>query len=130
MVWAVGVRTKRFAYCAELGVRFFKPVLPNQEFVAVAELVAIRRGKLFETRAELRNSREEVHASATGKYLPIREAVAKEMATDFLADPGWVATSWRAINAADKSCRPTSRRHQWIAFWRVSKKHAARAAAT
>jgi len=88
MVWAVGVRTKRFAYCAELGVRFFKPVLPNQEFVAVAELVAIRRGKLFETRAELRNSREEVHASATGKYLPIQGDVLGAMLSDFAENPG------------------------------------------
>ena len=82
------MRTKRFAYCAELRVRFFKPVPPNQEFVAVAELVAIRRGKLFETKAELRNSREEVHASATGKYLPIQGDVLGAMLSDFAENPG------------------------------------------
>jgi len=83
MVWAIGVQTRRFAYCAELRVRFLLPVQPNAEFVAVGELVANRRGKLFDTRAELRNLRDEVHASATGKYLPIKGDVVGDMLSDF-----------------------------------------------
>jgi acyl-coenzyme A thioesterase PaaI-like protein len=83
MVWAIGVQTKRFAYCAELRVRFLLPVRPNAEFVAVGELVANRRGKLFETRAELRNLRDEVYASATGKYLPMKGDVVADMLSDF-----------------------------------------------
>jgi acyl-coenzyme A thioesterase PaaI-like protein len=86
MVWAIGVHTKRFAYCAELRVRFLLPVRPDAEFVAVGELVANRRGKLFETRAELRDLRDEVHASATGKYLPITGDVLGDMRSDFAED--------------------------------------------
>jgi len=36
MVWAVGVRTKRFAYCAELNVRFLQPARPHDEFMVIA----------------------------------------------------------------------------------------------
>src|SRR2546430_703207 len=73
MVWVIGVHTKRFSYCAELSVRFVKPVRPNEAVLVVAELVANRSNKLFEARAELRGARGEAHASATGKYLPIKE---------------------------------------------------------
>ena len=86
MVWAIGVRTKRFAYCAELAVRFFKPVRPGSDFTVVGEVAAVRRGKLFETKAELRDSSEEIHAAATGKYLPIRGDVLGAMLSDFAED--------------------------------------------
>jgi len=84
MVWAIGVRTKRFAYCAELRARFVRPVPPNEEFVVLAELIANRRDKLFEAKAELRNSRDEAHATATGKYLPMRGELISEMLADFV----------------------------------------------
>jgi acyl-coenzyme A thioesterase PaaI-like protein len=90
MVWACAVQTKRFSFCAELYVRFVKPVHPNEGFIAVAELVANRRDKIFEAKAELRNQSGEVFASATGKYWPIKQADATEMATDFVDDPSWV----------------------------------------
>jgi len=83
MVWAIGVRTKRFSYCAELGVRFLQTVRPNAEFVVVGELVSDRRGKLFEARAELRNSRDDLHATATGKYLPIKGDLQSALLDDF-----------------------------------------------
>ena len=83
MVWAIGVRTKRFSYCAELVVRFLQPVRPNAEFVAVGELVSERRGRLFEARAELRNSRDDLHATATGKYLPIKGDLEADLLGDF-----------------------------------------------
>jgi acyl-coenzyme A thioesterase PaaI-like protein len=90
MVWACAVQTRRFAYCAELKVRFINPVRPNQEALASGELVSNRRGKLFEARAELRNQAGLVLATATGKYLPVKHAEATEMATDFIGDPSWV----------------------------------------
>src|SRR6267142_925041 len=40
MVWACGVQTKRFAYLAELTVRFLQSVRPGQELIATGELAA------------------------------------------------------------------------------------------
>jgi uncharacterized protein (TIGR00369 family) len=90
MVWACAVQTKRFAFCAELNVRFLNPVRPGEALIASGELVSNRRGKLFEARAELRDQAGLALATATGKYLPIRDAEAAEMAADFVEDPGWV----------------------------------------
>src|SRR5437667_1987836 len=56
MVWACAVQTRRFAFCAELNVRFLSPVRPEEELVAVGELVSNRRDKLFEARGELKNA--------------------------------------------------------------------------
>ena len=36
MVWVIGVRTKRFSYCAELNVRFVQPARPNEELLVIA----------------------------------------------------------------------------------------------
>jgi hypothetical protein len=55
MVWACAVQTKRFAFCAELNMRFLSPVRPDEPVVAGGELVSNRRDRLFEARAELRN---------------------------------------------------------------------------
>jgi acyl-coenzyme A thioesterase PaaI-like protein len=83
MVWVVGVRTKRFAYCAELNVRFLQPARPHEELLVVAGLVENRRNKLFQAKAELQNTRGAVHAAATGKYLPIQEDKLAELLSDF-----------------------------------------------
>jgi uncharacterized protein (TIGR00369 family) len=90
MVWACAVRTKQFAYCAELTVRYASPARPNQTLVGAAELVSNRRGRLFEARAELRDEAGVRLASATGKYIPVKDADVSEMATDFVGDPSWV----------------------------------------
>jgi uncharacterized protein (TIGR00369 family) len=90
MVWACAVQTRRFAFCAELNVRFLNPVRPNEELTAIGELASNRRDKLFGARAELRNQAGLVLAAATGKYLPIKNADVTELATDFVGDPGWV----------------------------------------
>jgi|ERR1051326_573163 uncharacterized protein (TIGR00369 family) len=89
MVWACAVQTKRFAFCAELNVRFQSPLRPGEEVLATAELVENRRGRIFEAKGELRNRKGAVFASATGKYLPIKEELAAEMATDFVGEPNW-----------------------------------------
>ncbi len=88
MVWACAVQTKRFAFCAELNVRFASPARPGEETIATAELVTNRRDKIFEAKAELRNSAGELLASATGKYLPVPKADLTAMVTDFVDDPG------------------------------------------
>lgn len=86
MVWACAVQTRRFAYCAELNVRFLSPLRPGVETLASAELVMNRRNKLFEARGELRDCSGQLLATASGKYLPIREAEAAAMAEDFIGD--------------------------------------------
>jgi uncharacterized protein (TIGR00369 family) len=90
MVWACAVQTKRFGYCAELNVRYVSPVRPQEAVLATAELVANRRDRLYEAKAELHNEAGQVLASATGKYLPVKELSAADMATDFVAGSGWV----------------------------------------
>src|SRR5580765_5067305 len=40
MVWACAVQTRRFAFCAELNVRFLNPVRPNEELTAIGELAS------------------------------------------------------------------------------------------
>jgi uncharacterized protein (TIGR00369 family) len=86
MVWACAVQTQRFAYCAELKVRFASPMRPGQEVLASAELTSNRRNKLFEAKGELRDEAGAVLATATGKYLPIKESEVAEMMTDFKED--------------------------------------------
>lgn len=88
MTWACVVQAKRFAYCAELNVRYLVPVRPDQPIVATAELVANRRGRLFEAKAELKDDAGTVLATAGGKYLPLKDADAAGMASDFLGDLG------------------------------------------
>ena len=88
MVWACAVQTQRFAYCAELTVRFLMPLQPGQEVVGRAELTANRRDKIFEAEGELKDSGGKLLASATGKYLPVKAQDAAEMATDLIGDLG------------------------------------------
>jgi uncharacterized protein (TIGR00369 family) len=86
MVWACAVPTKQFAYCVELNVRFVKPARPGGEAIVSGELVENRRNKIFEARAELRDGAGKLLASATGKYLPMKNVEAIEMAGDFVGD--------------------------------------------
>ena len=95
MTWACAVQAKRFAYCAELNVRYLHPVRPGQQLVATAELVANRRGRLFEASAELKDEAGTVLASATGKYLPLKDPDAVGTAADFVGDLTWVLESLR-----------------------------------
>jgi uncharacterized protein (TIGR00369 family) len=90
MVWACAVQTRRFAFCAELNVRFVRSVQPEEELLASGELVNNRRDKIFDAKAELRNQDGLVLASATGKYWPIKSADVREMVTDFVGDSSWV----------------------------------------
>ena len=71
-------------------MRFQSPLKPGEQVLATAELVEDRRGKIFEAKGELRNEAGEILATATGKYLPIKEEMAVEMAEDFVGDAGWV----------------------------------------
>ncbi len=88
MVWAVAVETKRFGYCAELTVRYQKPLRPGEEVFASAELVANRRNKIFEAKSEVKNAAGEVLATATAKYLPVKAADMADLSTELIGDTG------------------------------------------
>lgn len=88
MVWACAVQTKRFAYCAELNVRFASPLRPDAEVIATSEMTSNRRNKIFEAKAELRSESGELLASASGKYLPIPESELAGMLADLKSDSG------------------------------------------
>ncbi len=90
MVWSCAVQTRRFAFCAELNVRFVEPLRPAEAVIASAELVNNRRERLFEAKSELRNEAGRLLATATGKYIPIKGAAVEDLATDFVGDPSWV----------------------------------------
>jgi uncharacterized protein (TIGR00369 family) len=88
MVWACAVQTRRFAFCAELNVRFAQPARPDEPLLAAAEMIANRRDRIYEAKAELRNEAGVLLATATGKYLPVKNADLAEMAGDFVEEPG------------------------------------------
>jgi len=88
MVWACVAQTKRFAYCAELTVRFQNPLRPGEETIATAEMAANRRDKIFEVKSELKDSTGKILAAATGKYIPVKSMELSGMATDLVGEPG------------------------------------------
>ncbi len=90
MVWACAVGTRKFAFCAELKVRFMNPVQPGAEVIASGELSANRKNRIFEAKADLRSPSGAPLAEATGKYLPIKAGDVSAMAADFLGDASWV----------------------------------------
>jgi uncharacterized protein (TIGR00369 family) len=90
MVWACAVRTRRFAFCAELSVRYLRPVRPGQPLLLRGTLAANRRDRIYEAEAELVDEAGQALAAATGKYVPIKEAEVTKMAADFVGDPSWV----------------------------------------
>jgi uncharacterized protein (TIGR00369 family) len=100
MAWAVAVAARKFAYCAELNVRFLRPVRPKSQITAIGEVIANRRGKILEARAELRDEKGAVLATGTGKYLPVKSD-ATELAADLVADPKWGFSALGVSTVAD-----------------------------
>jgi len=86
MVWACAVATRRFAYCGELNVRFLNPLRPGELARVTADLVANRRDKIFDARAEMLGPTGVRIATATGKYLPVRDADIPALLEDFAGD--------------------------------------------
>jgi uncharacterized protein (TIGR00369 family) len=87
MVWACAVQTHRFAFCAEMNVRYLQPVRPGETLHGIAELVENRRNKIYETKSELRHSDGAVVVQATGKYMPIKGEQPADMLADLVPDP-------------------------------------------
>jgi acyl-coenzyme A thioesterase PaaI-like protein len=90
MVWACAVPTRRFAFCAELTVRFANLVRPDDEIIASGELLANRKNRVFEAKAVLTSSSGELFAEARGKYLPIPKKDLTGMMTDLIGDTSWL----------------------------------------
>lgn len=87
MAWAVGVSAGKFAYCAELTVRFLRPIAPDVNMTAHGEVVENKRGRLFLVRAEITNQQGDLMAEATGKFLPLPEESQRAMRSEFVGDP-------------------------------------------
>lgn len=96
MVWACAVQTKRFAFCAEMTVRFLNPMTPGTEVLLTGELVVDRKGRIFEARGTAQNTSGLILAEATGKYLPIKDANLATMAEDFIGDKSWLPRAGQA----------------------------------
>lgn len=90
MVWACAVPTRRFAFCAELKVRFLNPLPPGAVVQLTGELTANRKGRIFEAKGTAQDAGGLMLAEATGKYLPIKNANVADMVTDFVGDAGWL----------------------------------------
>lgn len=88
MVWACAVETKRFAFCAELNVRFRQPARPGEPALGRAELVENRRNRILTAKAELRTESGELLVEATGKYMPIGEELTAELLADVVPEAG------------------------------------------
>ena len=86
MVWACAVATKQFGYCADMTVRYQRPLRPGESVVASAELVENRRNRIFEAKGELCEKSGTVIASATGKYFPIKQVDLDELMTELVGD--------------------------------------------
>ena len=83
MVWAIGIESGKFVYCAELTVRFLRPTPTKTPVIARGEVTENKRNRLFVARGELRNEAGDLLAEATGKYLPVPEAVTDAVLEDF-----------------------------------------------
>ncbi|MBG87290.1 MAG: thioesterase [Verrucomicrobiales bacterium] len=90
MVWACAVGTKRFAYCAEMTVRFRKPATPGNECSVIARLDEDRRGKIYKASGEILDGDHNILASATGKYRPIEVSAVAGMLSDVVGDVSWI----------------------------------------
>jgi uncharacterized protein (TIGR00369 family) len=83
MVWACAVQTSSFAYCAEMTVRYQKPVLPGGSYLAKSRLDQNKKNRIFAASAEVVDESGAVYASATGKYVPIPFEEALKLFDDF-----------------------------------------------
>ena len=83
MVWAIGIESGKFVYCAELTVRFLRPTPTKTAVIARGEVTENKRNRLFIARGELRNEAGDLLAESKGKYLPVPDAVTDAVLEDF-----------------------------------------------
>ena len=90
MVWACAVQVRKFGYCAEMSVRFQQRLRPEQAVVATGQMVANRRNRIFEAKAEIRSRDNSLMASATGKYLPLKADEMSGFLPDLVGGDEWI----------------------------------------
>ena len=91
MVWACAIPTRRFAYCAELSVRFRQPLRPGAETRIEAELTRNLRDRIYEASASLEGADGTLLASANGKYRPVPPEAMQPLLEDVVGDlRAWV----------------------------------------
>lgn len=88
MAWGCGTATGRFAYCAELTVRFLAPCAPGRPVVAIGTVTENRRGRIFECRGELRDDDGKLLAEGSGKYIPLPREQQEQLRGEFVTAPG------------------------------------------
>jgi len=86
MVWACAIPTRRFAYCAELTVRFRQPIRPGMETRIESELTRNLRDRIYEAWATVRDAEGHELAVATGKYRPIPNQATEALLADVVGD--------------------------------------------
>jgi len=87
MVWACGVASQHFSYCAEMTVRYHLPGRPNREIKARGELVENKRNRLLLAKGELTGPDGELLATSTGKYIPVKDVSFASLLEDFEGSP-------------------------------------------
>lgn len=90
MVWSCAVQVKQFGYCAEMTVRFQQPLRPGHAVMVTGEMVANRRNRIFEAKAEMRGADDRLLATATGKYLPLKPEETTGFLPDLVGDDRWI----------------------------------------
>jgi acyl-coenzyme A thioesterase PaaI-like protein len=94
MVWACGVVVRQLTYCAEMTVRYRRPVLPGVPVIARAELAENRKGRILIAKATLQDlGGPVVYAEASGKYMPMGSQDTAFMVGDFVDDARSLFTS-------------------------------------
>jgi uncharacterized protein (TIGR00369 family) len=79
MVWVPWAATGKYFFTGEITVRFMKPLLAGTQITAKAK--PLKRGsRVFETSGEIRDAEETIYATATGKYIAMRESQQTELA--------------------------------------------------
>ena len=86
MVWACAVQVKQFGYCAEMTIRFQQPLRPGHAVIVLGEMVANRKNRIFEAKAEMRGADDLLLATSTGKYLPLKPNEATGFLPDLVGD--------------------------------------------
>jgi uncharacterized protein (TIGR00369 family) len=77
MIWAAYVSQGRFGVTAELTVRFRKPMIVNQLYRIIGNMVEDRK-KLWIVEARIVDDKEDLYASASGKVMPMHPQQAEK----------------------------------------------------